>query len=233
MEELLKQILTETDHKPKNINVPCFSYHDKTFYFWINIEESRLRQFKNKDDYREDPNYKTVLEAYSKEVNAGEQHALEKNASLIVLVKCADISALTSLQQQILLMEEDEYFFKKYVILYTFDSISQLTSEIIVSYLRSKVNDPDKFNSFSTAGYTSELAEYLVVLQLFIKLPFLKLEHGDEKFTSLDQKIKLSLNDTQSFYDSLIEQSSDLLQIDFTDPSHDDRINALVDLSNR
>jgi hypothetical protein len=230
MEELLKKIFTEINYEPKQNGVPFFQFGDKAYYFWISLDEDVIKPFRKRSDLDSNISYKAVLDAYSDNVNSGTEPALEKNANLIVLVKVGDIASLTTLQQQILLIEEDEYFFKKYVILYTDNCITGLIANPIIPDLRVKVNDAAQFKSFFEHGYITELAQYLVILQLFVKLPFLNLEHGSEDFTSLNDKIQTALDGLSTLKNSLLSQSTELLQIDFANRSHEDRINNLMSL---
>ncbi|KKL13069.1 hypothetical protein LCGC14_2529460, partial [marine sediment metagenome] len=151
--------------------------------------------------------------------------AIEKNSSLIVLVNCSSINRIEKLQQQILLFEEDPYFLKKYVILYTDTSIMGFPKAILIPELRKKINDNIIFNRYSKEGYIDEIADYLVVMQLFIKLPFLNLDYTTEGFVSLNQKIMSVLNTQESLYASLLSRSEELLQINFSQLEDEEIIN--------
>ncbi|MES2131215.1 MAG: hypothetical protein V4506_02630, partial [Bacteroidota bacterium] len=72
------------------------------------------------------------------------------------------------------------------------------------------------------------IAEYLVIIQFFIKLPFLILEHGTDGFISLNQKIITSLGTEQALYSSLLENAEEFNQIDFTNSEVEDRVNELL-----
>lgn len=228
MEELLKLILTQSKFEPKDIGIPYFQLKDKAYYFWMKLEEADLKSLKNGKDLNSNANYKSVIELFSNKVNTGDESALEKNSSLIVLVNCNSLSAIEELQQHILLIEEDEYFFKKYVVLYTPSSISQLKGDDIVALLKTKITDLDKFKAFAENGYSSELEEFLVVLQLFVKFPFLHLTLGDEVFISLPEKLETSLGELGSLHDLLLTNEKEIMEINFLDQSHEDKINELI-----
>lgn len=230
MERIIKQILSECAYVENTEEITFYSKEDKSFFFIINISDEDFTLLKNKDFIKENQQYKTVMDGFKTIINNGEQITIEKNSSLIVLVKCSSIEAIEDLQQQILLFEEDQYFFKKYVILYTDASISGLNTTPLVPELRIKINDKTKFNRFATEGYKSEIAEYLVVMQLFIKLPFLNLDHGTEGFTSLNQKITLVLDTEEAFYTLLLSQSEELGQLDFSKSEDEAKINQLLNI---
>ncbi|MES2131214.1 MAG: ABC-three component system middle component 1, partial [Bacteroidota bacterium] len=155
MEHIIKKILTECGYVEKGQGILFHSKEDKSFFFTISIAEENFITLRNKELIKLNQEYKAVMDAFKTIVNSGEQITIEKNSSLIVLVKCANINSIANLQQQILLFEEDEYFFKKYVILYTDNSILELTVNPIIPQLRTKVNDNEKFNQFAAQGYVS------------------------------------------------------------------------------
>jgi len=230
MEQIIKKLLVECGYEEKTIGISFYSKEDKSFFFLVNIPEVDFILLKNKELIRDNQLYKDVMDGFNAIINGGEQITIEKNSSLIILVKCANINAIENLQQQILLFEEDPYFFKKYVIMYTDDSIMGLTVSPLLPELRTKVNNNERFNQFATSGYRSEIAEYLVILQLFIKLPFLNLDHGTEGFTSLSQKITTILGIQLSMYTSLLQNFEGLTQVDFIKPEDEDRINELFSI---
>ncbi|MCZ2481172.1 ABC-three component system middle component 1 [Aquirufa nivalisilvae] len=230
MEEIIKNLLSECAYDEKTEGITFYSKDDKSFFFIVNISEEDFTTLKNKDLINEYQQYKAVLDGFKRIINNGDQITIEKNSSLIVLVKCSSIEAIGNLQQQILLFEEDQYFFKKYVILYTDASIGGLTTTPLVPELRLKINDKTTFSRFASEGYKSEIAEYLVVIQLFIKLPFLNLDHGTEGFTSLNQKITSVLDTEAALYASLLSHSEELGQVDFSKSEEETKINQLLSI---
>lgn len=230
MERIIKQLLNECAYVEKTEGITFYSKEDKSFFFTVQISEEAFIPLKSKDLIKENQQYKTVMDGFKSMINSGDRNTIEKNSSLLVLVKCSSIEAIENLQQQILLFEEDQYFFKKYVILYTDVSISGLTATPLIPDLRTKINHNRTFNRFAKEGYHSEIAEYLVVLQLFIKLPFLILDHGTEGFTSLIQKITSVLNTDASLYESLLSHSGELGQVDFSKSEDEAKINELLSI---
>lgn len=228
MEELVKKLLSECAYNEKTEGITFYSKDDKSFFFIINFSEEEFTPLKNNNLIKENQQYKAVMNGLKEIINSGGQITIEKNSSLIVLVKCSSIEAIEDLQNQILLFEEDQYFFKKYVILYTDASVSGLNANPLVPELRMKINDKTNFNRFAREGFKSEIAEYLVVMQLFIKLPFLNLDHGTEGFTSLNQKIIFVLNAEAELYKSILNRSEELGQIDFSKPEDEAKINQLL-----
>jgi hypothetical protein len=228
MKQLLYSLFEQhgIDKLPGDID--CFSYENKSFFFNINIIESELLSIKNTQSFYGNKDYESILEVYKNLVNTSGIPEIEKNSSLIITVKCEDLGALSKLQQQILLIEENEYFFKKYIILYTEESISELLKKPTVDFLQEKLNDSEKFNKFSDSGYSSDLTEYMVVLQLFIKLPFLKILFSQNEYLDLNNKLNNSLEKDSLKFDRLMKYHSDINEIDFTKVEDERKINLIL-----
>jgi hypothetical protein len=228
MEEIIKQLLNESAYVQKPEEITHYSKEDKSFFFLVNISEADFTPLKSKELIKENQQYKAVMDGFKNIINNGDQITIEKNSSLLVLVKCSNINAIGTLQQQILLFEEDQYFFKKYVILYTDTSIAGLVTIPLIPELRTKINDIVTFTRFAAEGYQEEIAEYLVIMQLFIKLPFLNLDYGTDGFTSLNQKIASTLSGEDSLYASFLHNSEVFGRVDFSNPEDEAIINELL-----
>ena len=225
MERIIKQLLVESTYVERTENITFYSKDDKSFFFILKIVETDFALLKNNDLVKENQQYRALMDEFKTIINNGDNIAIEKNSSLIVLVNCSSINRIEKLQQQILLFEEDPYFLKKYVILYTDTSIMGFPKAILIPELRKKINDNIIFNRYSKEGYIDEIADYLVVMQLFIKLPFLNLDYTTEGFVSLNQKIMSVLNTQESLYASLLSRSEELLQINFSQLEDEEIIN--------
>jgi hypothetical protein len=230
MERTIKQLLNESGYEEKNEGISFFEKEDKSFFFIVNISETAFASLKNKDLIKENEQYKAVMDGFKAIVNNGDRITIEKNSSLIVLVNCTSINSISGFQQQILLFEEDPYFFKKYVVLYTDESISALIETPLIPALIVKVNSTQTFNLFASGGYQDQIAEYIVIMQLFIKLPFLNLDHGIETFTSLRQKIVSALDTDESLHSSILSRSEEFSQVDFSKPEDEAKINDLLSI---
>jgi hypothetical protein len=229
MEEIISKILNESGYIiVNNDKLQYYTKEEKSYFFTVNIAEADFTILRSKELIKENEDYKKVLDGFTAIVNSGEQITIEKNSSLIVLIKCNSIESIDSLRQQILLFEEDEYFLKKYVLLYTDESISQLTHTPLIPLLRDKVCNNDFFTLFAAIGHKAEIAEYIVVLQLFIKLPFLNLNEDRNGFTSLSQKINTILDNDIQLFTSLLDRADDIRQVDFSKSKYEAAINELL-----
>ncbi len=109
---------------------------------------------------------------------------IEKNTSLILAVKVRNFQTdLPLIKNKILLIEEDAYYFKKYVIVYTDDSIHVLLqSNDILRSLKETLFNSTSFVAFKRQMTADE--QYFVTMQLFLKLPFLP--------TPIDRNVELT-----------------------------------------
>lgn len=212
-----------------------FTFDKSTFYFKISLNVSDVKDIKKFEQLHSVENFDTFFKKYKKLLEKGEYSSIEKNSSLIILIRAENLEALESLKQQILLFEEDEYFFKKYVIIYSQESIINISSKPIISLLNDKIKNEVFFNNYKggVVVNTPEMNEYLVVLQLFIKLPFLKLSFVTNEYVSLDEKIKIALSDSgEEVMDNLITISDSIFSTEFDTEEDDVLINQILKIFN-
>lgn len=116
---------------------------------------------------------------------------IDKDTSLIILLKLERLADFEDLKNQIMKIEEDEYFFRKYIIIYDdkwekelqiLDNNNKSDKESLVTKLNKELLmvDLDAFrkNSF-------ENSKWHLIIQLFVKLPFLSLKIEWEKLVKL------------------------------------------------
>ena len=220
MKELIDNVFSEKQitQKEKNDTYSLYEKDGAEFYFLIEISLEQLKAIKTFSDFENTEVYKLFKVEYNKWLDKGTYPAIEKNSSLIILVK-GEVSDLEKCQQQILLLEEDEFFFKKYVLLYTdgaVESIRSLHASGGLPALQGLVNNSTKFDYYATSGFVEDLKDYLLVMQLFIKLPFLSLDLKEENFLTLQERLDTNLEEKGSkLYKSLLEKNKNILELDF------------------
>lgn len=118
-----------------------------------------------------------------------EDENIKKNTSMIIYVEVDDIESFHSEKKSLIFrIEEDEYFFRKYVIIYTKDAIKNIDPyDNINSKIHQILSANSKIDSFQKNNYSD--SEYFVAMQLIIKLPFLSLKTDDDEFEPINQKI--------------------------------------------
>lgn len=230
----LEKIFQESNIVEKEINdkQSFFSLDNVSYYFTIELEWNEFTNCKRYSDFESLPNYQELKEAFDQIESKGESNVIEKNSSLIVLVKAPSLETIEEYYQQVLLLEEDEFFLKKYVILYSEKSVSEFPKETdLIPYLETKVANDENFNNYMTNGHSEELEEYLLILQLFTKLPFLTLSLEGITFKALEERLQDKLGHSNSgIYDKLINEQSLITSIDFTDEDNEQEMDQLLKL---
>jgi hypothetical protein len=234
MDNIIDKLFQEIEYQKNEFNneLTYYSNNDWAYYFTLHINDTEFKKIKSFSDFEQIEEYKKFKTSFDLLEQQGESNKVEKNSSLIILLKCDSLVVLEEYQQQILLLEEDEYFLKKYVVIYTEKSIVELkNTEEILPQLKEKVNDKDKFETYAKNGFNNNLEEYLLVLQLYIKLPFLTLSFDGDAFQTLPSKISDVLEESQEHvYNILTEKAEDFLKIDFQAENYEEKIGEIIKL---
>ena len=129
------------------------------------------------------------LISYFEELN---DDKIKKNTSLFVTIKVDELKqSYESLKNMIMKVEEDEYYFRKYVMLYTEGGLSRLNSNIedLLNYIQSTSPEGEPlFDKFESNMFFD--TSYFIAIQLIIKLPFVSLPHSDNHFEIVENKIQ-------------------------------------------
>ncbi|PAF35684.1 hypothetical protein CHH58_15830 [Terribacillus saccharophilus] len=151
-----------------------------------------------------------------KEMESGYDERMDKNLSMLICIN-SDRFDNNTLSDVVFELEEDPYFFKKYVFEYNRVQLEQL--EILFnnikdsnSTLNSIVNNAKYFLDFKSSNKNTETLLYEICTRLMIKLPFLGLNKQQEDIEDLSQEINKVLNDEQ-----LLELNSNLMDVDVND----------------
>lgn len=183
MKKQIFELLNDAQYYRLDNRVNLFNNQSKNEFFLVT--EYSEKNFKN---FFSSPQTSLLLEEFKK-IKSDENliHA-EKNTSLIILVEVDDLKEkFTLLKNTILSVEEDIYFFRKFVILYTNDSTAYVQNVIDESNfyetLDAGINDFEKNMYFDS--------NYFVLIEIAIKLPFLVVKQSDELYRSIDDKFGL------------------------------------------
>ncbi|MGR5387848.1 ABC-three component system middle component 1 [Vibrio crassostreae] len=141
-----------------------------------------------------------------------------KNSTLILCCPSDSIS-----ERSLIRIEENPYFFKKNIITYSQNELTELTTKIGKSFNNEMLNSllmsdgGDNFEKFKTASL-EENSFYPLLIRIMTKLPFVHYIAQDNQLDSLDQFIKNNLSqfdnnllsyicdDDHVFSDDLINQ---------------------------
>lgn len=106
-------------------------------------------------------------------------------------------------------IEEDEYYFRKYVIFYTEDGLSKIdpNTQFLLDYIQSDDSKNESlFDKFENNMFFSD--SYFIAMQLIIKLPFISLPHSDARFETIEDRIKSRMETSE-----LVEQEQQVNEI--------------------
>lgn len=157
---------------------------------------------------------------------------IEKNTSLIILLKVDDLKKdFNELKNQIMKIEEDEYFFRKYIIIY--DEVWQ--NEVIEINNHVELNEElNKINLEEFRKDNFEKSKWYLIIQLFIKLPFLKVEVKELKLDNLLENInkKIKKNELEELNNFILEKDY-LTENENSEDFFDNLENRILDIENK
>ena len=119
---------------------------------------------------------------------------LEKNLSLLIMLKVDTLDIPLAIQSLIFDIEEDPYTFKKYILTYTDEQESLFTSlfnEYVseqndgTSFLNMILYDTEKFSTFKSRESNENTLLYDLVSKMFIKLPYLSIKNQHKEMDLL------------------------------------------------
>jgi len=142
-----------------------------------------------------------------KGLDEGYEPQMDKNLSMLICVKRSSLNNNSTLNKQIFDIEEDPYFFKKYVLTYTESQEELILRNVkdtsVMTYLHTILNSEDAFQTHKKFPYHE--TEYNLVSKLFIKLPILNLTIRNEELPSLKVTVNNLLTpDLLQFRDDLL-----------------------------
>ncbi|GAA4146989.1 hypothetical protein GCM10022216_32520 [Sphingobacterium kyonggiense] len=229
MEAIIKTILTNSNFI-FNEEINGFQEENKSYFFVKTIGSDQLEKVKNKTLLNVSEWYREFLTHFNQSCSKENYPALEKNSSLIILVNSANITVIERLQTQILLIEEDQFYVKKYVIIYTPEALGKISNYTSNEQLQGAVNNKIAFQTILSNGFSQEQEDYLLLLQIFIKLPFLTLKFNEDEFITLEEKLKKKLDDDYSIFQELLKSDEQIRNLDFSSIESESEINNLITL---
>lgn len=222
---VLEKLFESNDFKKEqsgNASVDLYSKDDSQFFFVVRYDENQLKQ------YFDTKLTEDVFDIYSnlekKQVSA------TKNSSLIILADCGDSVDNSEFINQVYKIEEDAYGMRKYVIVSRsefFDTVGQMDED----QLRNLIDDKNKFGSYQEKGLAYKDYEYMLAVQIFIKLPFLSIGENKTGLKTISELIEeimeaddnrhvMNLNKEEAIFkdkEGLFEKALSLSRNDFDD----------------
>ncbi len=190
MNKFLSAILSSNGYNRIN-NTPLELFGNKHEFFLIQcFEMEEIQDF-----------FKTVkLDYLISEFQKLDDEKIKKNTSLFILIKVYDIHQFyNNYLNTIVAIEEDEYYFRKYIIFYTDEGLNDLNPDVqyLLHIVQNNIDDLEEslFDKFEKNMFFDD--SYFIAMQLIIKLPFISLPHSDKPFATIEDKIKLRMESEQ------------------------------------
>ncbi|TAJ05450.1 hypothetical protein DMA11_23500 [Marinilabiliaceae bacterium JC017] len=199
MKTIIKTIFSDNGFEPIEISSGTLfhkSQNTNEVSYWLVVQSDELSVLDNQEEWA--VKCQEVLK----------DPKLNKNLSLLVLKEFEDGEELLQVKQKILNIEEDPYFFKKYVLYYSKSELSDFKRELIGAnaheFLLNKVISQECFNGYKRGENSWKSLLYRIAS----KVPFIKLNVAESKglkplFEKNEQK--LQTNDLKGLHDDLME----------------------------
>ena len=206
-----------------------FNQLDTEFDFYTNSQNSEyfvVSQYSPDElnNFFDDDKTSQVIKEFERLSLKSEHENIKKNTSLFILVEVDNLKEAfedEKLQRSILLIEEDYYYFRKFILLYTQNGLPDLrdkeTNEMLYTYLNANID------IFETDMFFSE--SYFMAMEIGVKLPFFTLPKRNDIYKSIENqyqndKDKLD-NRILEFYSKVTDEK---LSKSLKDISTDDKI---------
>ncbi|EFU64240.1 ABC-three component system middle component 1 [Streptococcus oralis] len=169
-----------------------FNQLDTEFDFYTNSQNSEyfiVSQYSSNDlhNFFDDDKTSQVIKEFKRLSLKSEHENIKKNTSLFILVEVDNLKEAfedEKFQRSILLIEEDYYYFRKFILLYTQDGLSDLrdktTNETLYKYLESNIDLFEKDMFFSES--------YFIAMEIGVKLPFFTLPKRNDIYQSIENQ---------------------------------------------
>lgn len=169
-----------------------FNQVDREFDFYTNSQNSEyfiLSQYSldELNNFFDDDKTSQVIKEFERVSLIVEHENIKKNTSMFILVEVDDLKEIfedEKVQQSILLIEEDYYYFRKFIILYTQNGLLDLrdkdTNEMLYTYLESNID------AFEDDMFFSE--SYFMAMEIGVKLPFFTLPKRSDIYQSIENQ---------------------------------------------
>lgn len=123
-----------------------------------------------------------------------EHPAFKKNCDLICLLKLETLAEFKELEDEIFAIEEDAYHYKKYVLYYTKEEENCLAGFDFSDLLRT-ISNKSLFDAYKKSPLSS--STYSIAAKIFIKIPFLILNHEKRELVPLKTQAKAAVAESK------------------------------------
>ena len=169
-----------------------FNQLDTELDFYTNPQNSEyfiLSRYSDEElhNFFDDDKTSQVIKEFERLSLKSEHENIKKNTSLFILVEVDNLKEAfedEKFQRSILLIEEDYYYFRKFILLYTQKGISDLQdktiNETLYNYLESNID------AFEEDMFFSE--SYFMAMEIGVKLPFFTPPKRNDSYQSIENQ---------------------------------------------
>lgn len=226
---ILEKIFIKYNYKTESIyeNTIFAQMSNKEYYIAANYEGEEISNFFECD--------KTIKIIQSFKELKEREDDIKKNTSLFICINVGETGIEKFNDENrnfIYQIEEDEYYFRKYVILYS-DKVIQNSPTFQPDDINlfEIISNQERMDKFEQNCFADE--EFYLAMQLIIKLPFLTPMHTGDKYTTVEQTVSEVINrknliDIENRVKNFINDS-DTDNISYFDLLENEMLNTLED----
>ena len=175
-------------------------------------------------DFFENDKTSQIIDKFERQSKISEHENIKKNTSLFILAEVDNLKEAfedDKIQKSILLIEEDYYYFRKFIILYTRNGLLDLrdkaTNEAFYNYLEFSID------AFEDDMFFSE--SYFMAMEIGVKLPFFTLPKRNDIYQSIESQYQDDKDELDNrLLDFYTKNTDEKLSKSLKDISTDDQI---------
>ena len=175
-------------------------------------------------DFFENDKTSQIIDKFERQSKISEHENIKKNTSLFILVEVDNLKEAfedDKIQKSIILIEEDYYYFRKFIILYTRNGLLDLrdkaTNEALYNYLEFSID------AFEDDMFFSE--SYFMAMEIGVKLPFFTLPKRNDIYQSIESQYQDDKDELDNrLLDFYTKNTDEKLSKSLKDISTDDQI---------
>lgn len=182
MKKKVEEFLKNNQFKLVEKGVDLYTNDLESEYFII--EQYNLEELVN---FFDDEKTEKIIKDFEDITQKGKYKNIKKNTSLLILVEVDNLKdgfEDEKTRKAIFLVEEDYYYFRKFVLLYSQSGLSELRDKCdnieLYNYLEKGINEFEKDMFYSDA--------YFMAMELGVKMPFFTLPNKYETYQSIESQ---------------------------------------------
>lgn len=215
MYNILNNLLIENGFKESSSGI--FNLNTSDSLILIEYTETEIVNFFDESKTKE------ILNRHNENVELNP--SLKKSTNLLAYVKVKNIAdSLTRLKNTIFTIEEDEYYFRKSVFLYSDGMTETIDIDVDIKTQLNSIVDKGDIDKLRENGFYDLV--YYFALQLFIKLPWLNFDIERTEFELIEKPLsrKILENGLDKF-DQTFDQIDDGFMDSFIEKNKSDKAN--------